>query len=633
MRKLALGSLAVAATAALAVPVLGLAGTAITSSSLPIRVPVAAAAESLPSFSSCDELLDWYVEKALPLVGPYGFGYPYVYDRLPRGGVAFGGRELTNVDGLSTKAAAPGAYDAVRNSGTGTNVQEAGVDEPDGAKTNGKLILRIEDRQLIITDVSGKDPVEVSRTELPKGFWGDELLLAGDSVIVFGQASVRPQYYEPMMDRIGGPYPGTYPNSRILSYSIATPKTPKLVTDQSFEGGLVEARQYSDTIRLVLQSGYPELDFVQPTRRRTEAEARKENKQILRESKIEDWLPTVVVAGRRTPFVGCGDVRHPLTNSGLGTLSIVTFDAAKPLDRTTTAVTTSGDLAYSSVDRLYVATPVDSSIEGDVWNRLDSLVSSPAQTEIHSFKLDGTSTTYLASGVVRGLVRDRWSFDEYAGNLRVATALTHNWDTSDNAITVLHEDGSKLKVVGSVRGIGPREDIQSVRWFEDLAVVVTFRQVDPLYTVDLSDPSKPKVLGALKIPGFSSYLHPLGDHKILGLGSAADSNGSTKGGQIATFDLRNLKDPKQLDVLRLGREDELVASYDPRGFTLVSAGQGYATVTSWDGYAHVIGITVSPSGHLAQTDSWIARSDTRIVPIDDHRVALVGRFVRIKPIG
>jgi hypothetical protein len=645
MRKLTLGSLAVAATAALAVPVIGLAGSPSTSILHPLKPPVAAAAtDGLPAFSSCDELLDWYVEKALPLVGPYGFGYPNRYVR----GVFNGPVALQEVHGAMAKAAAPedSLDTAARNSATGTNVQEAGVDEPDNAKTNGSLVLRVENRELIVTDVSGKDPAELSRTKLPKGFWGDELLLSGDDVLLFGENG-GPRYYGPMMGDIARPYQPFESNTRLVSFSIADPKAPTLKTDQVFEGTLVEARQYGDTIRLILQNGYPDLDFVQPNRRRTEAEARKENKQIVRDSTIGDWLPTVLVDGKRTPTVGCGDVRHPRTNSGFGTLSIVTFAAATPTDRTATAVTTSGDLAYSSATHLYVATSVNRPmpIPLDEGDRVTDWA--PATTtEIHEFKIDGPATTYVASGVVRGTVRDRWSFDEYDGYLRVATALMHKWEITDNAITVLHADGSKLKVVSSVRHIGPREDIQSVRWMDDLAVVVTFRQIDPLYTVDLSDPAAPKVLGALRIPGFSSYLHPMGDHKVLGLGTAAGPGGSTQGGQIATFDLRNLKDPKQLDVLRLGMQDELVASYDPRGFTLVpwkcppnadcllgDHEVALAAVSDWNGYNHIVEVRVSPDGRLTQVDRFPSRSSTRILPIGENRVALVGRFVRIRQIG
>jgi uncharacterized secreted protein with C-terminal beta-propeller domain len=307
----------------------------------------------------------------------------------------------------------------------------------------------------------------------------------------------------------------------------------------------------------------------------------------------------------------------------------VTFDAAKPTERSTVAVTTSGNLAYSSTDHLYVATPVDQPIPVTEWDtrRPAPMPWAPAETEIHAFTLDGDKTTYVASGKVKGTVRDRWSFDEYDGNLRVATALTsERFETSDNAITVLHQDGDTLTPIGTVRGIGPREQIKSVRWFDDLAVVVTFRQVDPLYTVDLTDPAAPKVLGELKIPGFSSYLHPLGNDLLLGLGTSGQGGA---GGQIATFDLADLTKPKQLDVLRIP-EAELVASYDPHGFTFLPDGdKAFATLSSWKGYGQIVELSVAADGGLTEVRRWWSHTDTRIVPIDGDRIALVGRIVRI----
>ena len=97
--------------------------------------------------------------------------------------------------------------------------------------------------------------------------------------------------------------------------------------------------------------------------------------------------------------------------------------------------------------------------------------------------------------------------------------------TQDNGIVVLDEKDGRLEQVGELAGLGVDEEIQSVRWFDDLAVVVTFRQMDPLYTIDLSDPTRPRRLGALKIPGFSAYLHPIGDDRLLGLGQRRHHRG------------------------------------------------------------------------------------------------------------
>ena len=120
---------------------------------------------------------------------------------------------------------------------------------------------------------------------------------------------------------------------------------------------------------------------------------------------------------------------------------------------------------------------------------------------------------------------------------------------------VLDERDGRLVETGRVDGLGQGETIQSVRWFGDLAIVVTFRQTDPLYTVDLSDPDRPRVVGALKIPGFSSYLHPVGGDLLVGVGHDATTTGADLGAQAATFDLRDLADVRRVDTLGFGRAD------------------------------------------------------------------------------
>ena len=137
----------------------------------------------------------------------------------------------------------------------------------------------------------------------------------------------------------------------------------------------------------------------------------------------------------------------------------------------------------------------------------------------------------------------------------------------ESAVVTLRDDGEgRLVEVGRVDGIGPREDIEAVRWFGALALVVTFRRIDPLYTVDLSDPAAPRVRGELKIPGYSAYLHPLGPDRLLGLGQGPVERGHW-GAQSSLFDLADLDDPQRLDVVSHERGSSHVAEHDPRGFT------------------------------------------------------------------
>jgi hypothetical protein len=402
------------------------------------------------------------------------------------------------------------------------------------------------------------------------------------------------------------------------------------VSDRTFGGSLVSARQYADqaepeadpTVRLVLRTGTPTLDFVEPNRDRTEQEAEKLNRDIVRESEIGDWLPSLRVdQGERTPLVDCDDVRHPDTGAGFGTLTVATFPAGQPAELTSTAVTAAGDTVYSSTDRLYLAIRADGT-----------------STDVHAFALDGTATTYVASGTVEGSVRDRWSMDEHDGVLRVAVAHGKEWSPTDNGVITLREDGGDLVEVGSVSGLGPGEEIKSVRWFDDLAIVVTFRQTDPLYTVDLSDPTRPRTLGELKIPGFSEYLHPVGGDRLVGVGQDATLQGRTRGGQVSVFDISDLASPERLDTLGLGRNTRPAAGYDPRSFTWLPETDGAGTALTavsddWTGRAMLVEFVVGDDGELSKGRTWKLRTwvaeQGRALPLADGRVAVVSSDVEL----
>ncbi len=118
-----------------------------------------------------------------------------------------------------------------------------------------------------------------------------------------------------------------------------------------------------------------------------------------------------------------------------------------------------------------------------------------------------------------------------------------------NSVVTLREDGDELEEIGRVDKLGVNEDIKSVRWFDGLAIVVTFRQVDPLYAIDLTDPDAPTLLGELKIPGFSEYLHPISGQRLIGMGQDASLSGMLRGAQAALFDVSDLTDPRRTDLV------------------------------------------------------------------------------------
>ena len=638
MRRRALATIGIGAVIGTAAAVaMGLAGDPTTTRpldgvALPAQAAGPAAARALPAFDGCEQLRRWYVREALPRVGPWGFGGPLYYNALD-----------------SVRSSAPAVVHgekAVASSDTGTNVQEAGVDEPDRAKTNGDLLVRVAAGHLVVTDVRGDRPRTLSRLRLPGRLFGNqELLLVGNTVLAVGEERAG-WYGGPLMMDAAVPKMSGTGHTQLTSIDISDPRAPRIESRQRIDGALVGAREYADgTVRLIVSTGFPALDFVMPNRDRTLRQARRLNRDIVRRAPIEAWLPGLRQdGGGRRPLLDCTAVRHPRTPSGFGTLSILTLDAHDPTGFTATAVTAAGSLAYSSTDRIYVATLPSTWWDDVVLDRSSTSARRPGRpaqprTTVYAFAVVGTDTRFVASGTVPGTVRDRWSFDEHDGRLRVASALGRDWVPRENAVSVLAEDGDRLRVVGSARGMGQGEQIQSVRWFDDLAVLVTFRQTDPVYTVDLTDPARPRVLGALKIPGFSSYLHPVGGDLLLGLGQDATGRGASLGAQVSTFDLRNLGHLVRRDTEGFGLRTDLSTSQDPRAFTyLPEQRTGLVGLRRWgDGRSRLVALHVAPDGRLTVTHTWRTSRWSapllRTLPLGGDRVALVDRGVRIIYVG
>jgi hypothetical protein len=591
---------------------------------------------ALVSAGTCDDLLGWYQENTRDMVTAWGWGGGMIY--AEGGGPWVNLHSRNAVDNLGAMADAPAAAAAGKaldgsqtSSETGTNVQESGVDEPDVVKTDGTILLRLDGDDLTTYSVKGKAPERLSRLDLPgtteRGAQ-PEMLLVGDLVVVLSQR----------LSQDG-------PRTTVQTVDISDPKSPEVVGESRYDASLISARQYGDTVRLVLATDLPQLDFVQPQGKFTEREALKQNRKVLAESTIDEWLPAVrdTVDGKEgdaSQLVDCADMSRPEDFTGGGSVSVVGYDPSTPTDRSTTGVATSSQTVYSSTDRLYLATSTSFGWRGGCCVMVDRIAppgwgggsSDDGTTQLHAFALDGDTAAYVGSGEVEGTVRDRWSMDAVDGTLRVAAGPSSETGNSNSIVTLKEEDG-ELVPLGRVDKLGVNEQIMSVRWFDDLAILVTFRQVDPLYAIDLSDPEHPKAIGSLKIPGYSDYLHPIGKDRILGLGVDADTSGMSRGGQVAVFDLADLRHPRRLGVEKYSPNIEVRAGQDPRQFTWLPDQQTALTVISRYGRAGgmtawVSVLEVAKDGSIDRhnvkgTDGYDDVAALRTVPLPDGRVALV----------
>ena len=286
---------------------------------------------------------------------------------------------------------------------------------------------------------------------------------------------------------------------------------------------------------------------------------------------------------------------------------------------------------YASQDSLYLAAPTD------YWR----------DTTIHRFDIaDPLEPIYFGSGAVRGQLLSQWSLSEHDGYLRVATTDWNKRPTV-SSVTVLeaveeeseadaestHATGS-LQQVGRVSGLGVSENIRAVRFAGDVGYVVTFRQVDPLYVLDLSDPTDPKQLGELKIPGFSRYLHPLSGGLLLGVGRDADPRtGRELGLQASLFDVSDPANPTQIAVLPLGDDARSPVEFDHRAFRYYD-GTAWIPVGPnndrfWQSYdGAFFGVAVSAEGLSHESTLRVHGEPRRAIPIGDQIHLLSSEEIR-----
>jgi len=537
-------------------------------------------ASSLQAFDSCEGFLTYVKTEAAARVTAYG---------LPGQGYGFGGgpfieedfafAEVSRALGGDDGAATATTVASVGGGFSTTNVQEVGVDEPDIIKTDGVRILALTQNQLSYIDVSSGEPVRRGSLTLPWG-WNQEILMSGDTAIVAGISS----RYEISPRVATGIFAPEYGYSEISVFAEIDLSNPDELTVRQtlyVDGRYLSARMVGDTARFVFTSSPVGLDFVIPAGGglRGERRAAAVNREVIEESTIDNWLPYFIledadgeVAAEGT-LLGCESAFTPSEFSGFGMTTLLTVDLGEGIDPSAgVGILSDGETVYASTESLYVATQRwtdwNQLEEGDAREAADSMT-----TLVHKFDIsDPATTTYRASGTIDGFLLNQFAMSEYEGRLRVASTDRPTWawwgsagPDSESQVAVYEERDGELVEVGSVGGLGKGEQIFSVRFVDDVAYVVTFRQTDPLYTVDLSDPTAPVTAGELDLLGYSAYLQPLEDGLLLGIGQNATEQGTATGSQVSLFDVSDLSNPKRIQNLTF-TDGYSEVEYDHRAF-------------------------------------------------------------------
>ncbi len=506
-----------------------------------------------------------------------------------------GGFGLEDARGAATPTAggaAPSAY-------TTTNNQVAGVDEADFVKNDGTRIFALSGERLYASKSWPAEQTAVQGSVAIEG-WPQEMFLADNKVVVF--SSIYRWY--PLANTAGAKCDsldcGFYNANTVKVTVVDVSDLSNLKTQQEYfvPGMYTSARMVGSSVRLVMNDTFnfpagfkwsPDWEEnLWNDKARLAAAYDKiiaANETLIRQQTMADWAPPALLKVGGTETVvpqSCSSFSKVNAPTRLGTVSVVTLDLKTPnaLDKTT--ILAEPGVIYASSSALYVAT------------RHWWWWPAPGQedvTYVHKFDITNpAAATYVTSGTIEGSIIDQFSLDEYKGNLRVASTLTtrvvdqqnpQNWWGSvetTNRVTVLGEVGGYLEVIGQSGDVAKGERITSSRFINDKGFVVTYRQVDPLFTFDLSDPTNVKKVGELTIPGFSTYLQPIDDTHLITIGiyTPAPVGGTTdwrqRALQLAIYDVSDLAHPKQTFTQLVGTAyGWSEAAYEHKAFNYFAA--------------------------------------------------------------
>jgi hypothetical protein len=469
-----------------------------------------------------------------------------------------------------------------------TNVQETGVDEGDLVKTDGSCIYLARGSHFFILTANPADQTAiVSDIDLQEPI--SELHLSDGRVSV-----ITARYGLPVMGgAIATPYAMTRPVTNVYVYDVMTPASPVLTAHLTFPGSLQGSRRINNTLYLVTNYAIDLPDPVSPwdylpagsdpdqnTFDNACSEARKENLARINALTLEDMLPsyaaTVYTGGAAgspstAPAVSPGDLYVPEFGNGTDLSLVISIDTSAPIP----AIAASGILSswcsiYMTPDSLYLASGNDWLWIAPIPGAFTPQANPEPRTAIHKFSVNGSSGSplYRGSGVVDGWINDRFSMGDYQGYLRIGTTRGGWWGEGiSNQLAVLAEKDGGLSETGRITGLAPGERIYSMRFDGVRGYMVTFRQTDPLFTFDLSDPTDPRVAGQIIVNGFATYIHLLGGSspRLLTIGRSADATGRVTGNKLQLFDVSDLVLPRHLGDYELGAGWSQ-ALYDPHAF-------------------------------------------------------------------
>ncbi len=556
------------------------------------QVPLAAL--RLRQVNTCDELKSYI---STSLIKRYASVPRYQYYSCPsdggRPGAIFSGAD----DEISLSGGTPNASSSTPEDVSDTTNQVAGVNEGDIVKTDrqGNMYI-LSGRHFIVA--KGFPPRDLSTlAKIDLGARGLNLFLDKENQRVTILARYDAPYYitdapSETDERLAviDPRPD-YDYTTAIFYDVSTPDKPEVIDQIQMRGYFREGRRIEDRLHLVssyyLQTNalYADPEFVALQKKFMDAVNTAQcdtpdgvienNPDVVQaqknlSAKIEDIINAIDPAdylpdakritdntSEPVPYLACNDISHPEVNMSLG-LQIITSIDTDGSNLAATGIINNSQVVYASKTNLYL---VENS--RNWWWILPNNERPTSQSAIYKFAISKEAPNYVATGRVDGYINNQFSLSEYEYSgknmLRVTTTQddflridNNDSDTPDwqrqqtNHLSVLDDDGAgRLNIVGEVRNFAPNENIRSARFMGERGFVVTFRNVDPLFTFDLSDPTSPALVGELTIPGFSSYMHPYDKDHLITIGRAGGEAGLGVGNgmQLQLVDVSDMSKP------------------------------------------------------------------------------------------
>lgn len=472
---------------------------------------------------------------------------------------------------------------------TSTNAQVEGVGEADVVQNDGTRIALLAGGSLrLLRSWPAAALAEASSVAIEG--WPHHLFLSGDRAVVFSEIWQPRDLGEAPVD-CGGvglpaaaspPYcgPGSDPAVKLTALDVSDLAAPRVVSELYLPGSYVSARLAAGRIRLVTTAhlSFPADVGLWPAlgaspsrdeRAAALADLATANEARIRAATLEDWLRpgTLRRPGQPDASIGwdCTAFHHGTGAEAPGFFSVVTLDLEEwdAVDRV--SVFAAPSTIYASARTLYVASP-----HWYWWLE-------PGQrsaTYLHAFDIsDPARATYAGSGVVDGRVADPYSLDEQGSHLRVVTTTEErNGETSVRTagrLSVLARAGGALEPLGRTEEFGTGEQVFATRFLGTRGFVITAAVTDPLFAIDLTDPAAPRVVGDLEMPGFVSYLHPIDETHLLGIGRDGGSATEPSRVKVALFDVSELAHPREVSRVVVGDAswDWSDALWDPKAFT------------------------------------------------------------------